>query len=56
MSVRRDLLTGRARYVADVDAHDALAAFIVRSTEAHARVVAVHGAAAASRADRRRRF
>lgn len=48
MSVRRDLLTGRARYVADVDAHDALAAFIVRSTEAHARVVAVHGAAAAS--------
>jgi CO/xanthine dehydrogenase Mo-binding subunit len=48
MSVRRDLVMGRGRFVADVPAPDALAAFIVRSTEAHARLIAVDGARAAA--------
>jgi carbon-monoxide dehydrogenase large subunit len=48
MSVRRDLVAGSARYVADVPAPGALAAVIVRSPEAHARVVAVDVAQAAA--------
>jgi carbon-monoxide dehydrogenase large subunit len=48
MSVRRDLVSGSATFVADVPVRGALAAVIVRSPEPHARVGAIGVEAAAA--------